>query len=222
MLLYNIHVLPAHQSNDFVATHALGHINLSQHAFSESKASLSFVRLLFFVDKKGILRFLSSNFLCIFWMLVKPLQKIPMLVRLSFCKLLATHGLNVLSISYREWPIVVSFYEVLLIIYSLYLPWQITDKLENESLGLINVTLSCNIWCIKNVTLKLTLVEVESIDRFSPSQKAPEDPPSLHRLNFYHSKYRFAQFFEILVFHVLDYRLSNFVVVFYEHLVKSR
>ena len=102
ILLYNIHVLPAHRSNGLVATHALGHINLSQHAFSESKASLSFVGLLFFVDKKGILRFLSSNFLCIFWMLVNPLQKIPMLLRLSFCKLLATHGLNVLSISYRE------------------------------------------------------------------------------------------------------------------------
>ena len=155
-------------------------------------------------------------------MLANPLQKIPMLVRLSFCKLLATHGLSVLSISHREWPSVVSFNEVLLIIYSWYLPWQITDKLENQSLGLINITLPCNIWCTKNVTLKLTFVEVESIDRSSPSQKAPEDPPSLHRINFHHSKCRFGQFFEILVFRVLDYRLSNFVFVFYEHLVKSR
>ena len=106
--VYNIHAImkaicfPAHRSDGFVATHALGHINLSQHAFLESKAVLSFVRLLFFVEKKGILRFLSSNFVCIFWMLANPLQKIPMLVRLSFCKLLATHGLSVLSISYRE------------------------------------------------------------------------------------------------------------------------
>ena len=63
ILLYNIHVynmhaimkemcFPAHRSNSFVATHALGHINLSQHAFLESKAALSFVRLLFFVDKE--------------------------------------------------------------------------------------------------------------------------------------------------------------------------
>ena len=39
---------PAHRSNDFVATHALGHINLSRRAFLEKKkAALTFVRLLF-------------------------------------------------------------------------------------------------------------------------------------------------------------------------------
>ena len=38
----------AHRSNGFVATHALGDINLSQGAFLEGKAALSFVRPLFF------------------------------------------------------------------------------------------------------------------------------------------------------------------------------
>ena len=90
ILLYNIYAImktscfPAHRSNGFVATHALGDINLSQGAFLEGKAALSFVRPLFFVEKKEILRFLSSNFLCIFWMLANPLQKIPTFVRLSF------------------------------------------------------------------------------------------------------------------------------------------
>ena len=97
-----------------------------------------------------------------------------------------------------------------------------TDKLENQSLVLTNVTLSCSIWCTKHFTLKLTLVEVESNNRYSSSEKVLEDPPSLHRVNFYHSKSRLGQFFEILVFRVLDYWLSNFVVGFYEHLVKSR
>ena len=95
-------------------------------------------------------------------------------------------------------------------------------KLENQSLVLTNVTLSCSIWCTKHFTLKLTLVKVESNNRYSSSEKVLEDPPSLHRVNFYHSKSRLGQFFEILVFRVLDYWLSNFVVGFYEHLVKSR
>ena len=43
---------PAHRSSGFVATHALGHINFSQRAFLESKAVLSFVRLLFLWTKK--------------------------------------------------------------------------------------------------------------------------------------------------------------------------
>ena len=49
IFLYNIYAImkticfPAHRSNGFVATHALGHINLSQGAFLESKAALSFV-----------------------------------------------------------------------------------------------------------------------------------------------------------------------------------
>ena len=43
ILLYNAYAImktmcfPAHRSNDFVATHALGHINLSQRAFLEKK-----------------------------------------------------------------------------------------------------------------------------------------------------------------------------------------
>ena len=54
ILLYNIYAImktscfPAHRSNSFVATHALGDINLSQGAFLEGKAALSFVRPLFF------------------------------------------------------------------------------------------------------------------------------------------------------------------------------
>ena len=53
MILYNIHAImktmcfPAHRSSGFVATHALEHINFSQRAFLETKAVLSFVRLLF-------------------------------------------------------------------------------------------------------------------------------------------------------------------------------
>ena len=63
---------PAYHSNDFVATHALEKMNLPQVAFLGRKAALSFVRLFFFVEKKGILRFLSTSFLCIFWMLTYP------------------------------------------------------------------------------------------------------------------------------------------------------
>ena len=59
ILLYNINAImktmcfPAHRSNGFVATHALGHVNFSQRAFLETKAVLSFVRLLFLWTKKG-------------------------------------------------------------------------------------------------------------------------------------------------------------------------
>ena len=86
MLLYNIHaimkknVLSTHRSNGFVATHAIGQINLSQRVFLEIKAVLSFDRLLYLWRRKVF----SSNFLCIFWMLVNPLQKIRMIVMLSF------------------------------------------------------------------------------------------------------------------------------------------
>ena len=44
ILLYNIYAImktmcfPAHCSNDFVATHALGHINLSQRTFLGKKS----------------------------------------------------------------------------------------------------------------------------------------------------------------------------------------
>ena len=43
---------PTHRSNGFVATHALGHINLSQGAFLESKAALPFVTPLFLWRRK--------------------------------------------------------------------------------------------------------------------------------------------------------------------------
>ena len=58
ILLYNIYAImkticfPSHCSNGFVATHALGHINLSQGAFLEGKAVLSFVRPLFLWRKR--------------------------------------------------------------------------------------------------------------------------------------------------------------------------
>ena len=58
ILLYNIYTImkticfPSHRSNGFVATHALGHINLSQGAFLEGKAALSFVRPLFLWRRK--------------------------------------------------------------------------------------------------------------------------------------------------------------------------
>ena len=53
-----------------------------------------------------------------------------------------------------------------------------TDKLENQSLGLINVTLSWNNDAEKNFTPKLTLVELESNNRSSSWEKGPKDPPS--------------------------------------------
>ena len=58
ILLYNIYAIMkticffAHRSNGFVATHALGHINLSQGTFLESKAALSFVRPAFLWRRK--------------------------------------------------------------------------------------------------------------------------------------------------------------------------
>ena len=58
IILYDIHAImktmcfPAHRSNCFVATHALGHIHLSQRAFLESNAALSFDRLPFLWRRK--------------------------------------------------------------------------------------------------------------------------------------------------------------------------
>ena len=71
ILPYNIHPImktiwfPAHRSNGFVATHALGHINLSQRAFLESKAALSFDRLLFLCRRKEFCEFYPPIF-CVF------------------------------------------------------------------------------------------------------------------------------------------------------------
>ena len=52
-----------------------------------------------------------------------------------------------------------------------------TDKLENQSLGLINVY-SIVTYNAQSVTLNLMLVEVESNNRSSSWEKVPEDPPS--------------------------------------------
>ena len=101
---------PAHRSNDFVATHALGHINLSQRAFLEKKLRWYLLDYFFCGEQRN-----SEIFILLFS--VRFLDACKPLAENTYAleaELLATHGLSVSSISLREWPSVVSFYEVLL------------------------------------------------------------------------------------------------------------